>query len=258
MLSIGKPQRMRCVIFFLLLPENDLNNFTVSKNRLTVLAAVSLALTGFALQSCDDGDSYGERRERERQTIRSFVSNGTLVKAYESDDTLLYVPPIKTISEAQFEAQDSTTNVAENEYVLFMSSGVYMQIVRKGVGEKIKNGETATVLARYTEVNLQNDTIQTSNENLYSAAIPDIMTVSNTLGTFTASFISGMMYAYYGGYVPSGWLVPFSFVNIGRQDSPGDEIAKVRLIVPSTEGQRDASGNVYACFYEITFQRGYR
>ena len=228
------------------------------KSKLFILAAIALVMAGFTLQSCEDEDSYGERREREHKVIRSFINKGTLIKALDSDDTLIYVAPIKTISEAQFEAQDSTTNLQENEYVLFKSSGVYMQIVRKGAGEKLKNGETATVLARYTEVNLRGDSIQTSNDNLYSVAIPDVMTVTNTLGTFTASFVSGSMYSYYGGSVPSGWLIPFSYVNIGRQSSPDEEIAKVRLIVPSTEGQQDASGNVYACFYEITFQRGYR
>lgn len=228
------------------------------KSKLYILATLALVLVCSVFQSCEDDDSYGELRERERKVIRSFIKSGTLIKALDSDDTLLYVPPIKTISEEQFEAQDSTTNVEENEYVLFSSTGVYMQIVRKGPGKKIENGETATVLARYTEVNLRGDSIQTSNDNLYSVAIPDVMTVSNTLGSFTASFVSGSMYSYYGGSVPSGWLVPFSYINIGRQSSPDEEISKVRLIVPSTQGQRDASGNVYACFYEITFQRGYR
>ena len=125
------------------------------KSKLFILAAIALVMAGFTLQSCEDEDSYGERRERERKVIRSFINKGTLIKALDSDDTLIYVAPIKTISEAQFEAQDSTTNLQENEYVLFKSSGVYMQIVRKGAGEKLKNGETATVLARYTEVNLK-------------------------------------------------------------------------------------------------------
>ena len=116
------------------------------KSKLFILAAIALVMAGFTLQSCEDEDSYGERRERERKVIRSFINKGTLIKALDSDDTLIYVAPIKTISEAQFEAQDSTTNLQENEYVLFKSSGVYMQIVRKGAGEKLKNGAD---IARY-------------------------------------------------------------------------------------------------------------
>ena len=146
----------------------------------------------------------------------------------------------------------------ENEFVYFPNTGVYMQIVRKGVGTKLQNKETATILCRFIEVNLRGDSIQASNQNSYTTAIPDVMTVSNTLGTFTGSFVSGIMYSYYGASVPSGWLVPLSYVNIGRQETPDEKIAKVRLIVPDSQGQKNASENVYACFYDITYQRGYR
>ena len=66
----------------------------------------------------------------------------------------------------------------------------------------------------------------------------------------------GAMYAAYGSTsVPSGWLIPFPYIRIGRQDTPDEGIAKVRLIVPHSEGQTSASSNVYPCFYEITFQK---
>ena len=86
----------------------------------------------------------------------------------------------------------------------------------------------------------------------------DKMTVKNTSGTFTASFISGesLMYTKYSSQaVPSGWLVPLSYINLGRTPK-GEEIAKVRLIVPHTQGQSDASKNVYPCLYEITYALG--
>ena len=54
--------------------------------------------------------------------------------------------------------------------------------------------------------------------------------------------------------VPSGWIVPLSYVNLGRQVSADEGIAKVRLIVPHSQGQTDATSNVYPCFYEITYQ----
>ena len=56
--------------------------------------------------------------------------------------------------------------------------------------------------------------------------------------------------------VPSGWLVPFTYINVGRQTSENDEIAKVKLIVPHSQGQSNASSNVYPCFYVITYERG--
>ena len=60
---------------------------------------------------------------------------------------------------------------------------------------------------------------------------------------------------YFSLSVPSGWLVPFPYIHIGRQDSAEEGIAKVRLIVPHSEGQVSATSNVYPCFYELTFQK---
>ena len=45
-------------------------------------------------------------------------------------------------------------------------------------------------------------------------------------------------------------------VNIGRYVNAGDEVAKVRLIVPHDLGQTYAMQSVYPCLYDITFQRG--
>ena len=56
--------------------------------------------------------------------------------------------------------------------------------------------------------------------------------------------------------VPNGWLVPLTYINIGRPSEPGDQIAKVNLIVPHTQGQYYASANVYPCLYNITYERG--
>lgn len=233
-------------------------------NKPLFITIITAVMAGFVLSSCEDDDTYGQRKKKERKIISSFIRNGTLQMAEDANDTLLYVAPIKVISESQFEKQDSTTDVSKNEYVLFSNTGIYMQIVRKGAGEKLKSGETATILCRYTELNMRGDSIQTSNITNSTTSSPDVMTVTNTLGTFTASFVSGVMYnSYRSSYsssasVPSGWLVPLSYINIGRQTTEDERIAKVRLIVPDDQGQSDASSNVYACFYEITYQKGYR
>lgn len=221
---------------------------------LLLLGAAACVLLAFA--SCKDDDSYSELRKRERRTISHFIKNGT-VQLNADGDTLLVVRPIKVISESQFQAQDSTTRLDENEYVHLKASGVYLQIVNPGVGEKMKNGDNMTILSRHIEMNLRGDTIQTGNNNLYYIAMPNVMTVNDTYGTFTGSFVSGVMYSTYGAAVPRGWLVAFPYIRVGRQAAEGEQIAKVRVIVPSEQGQRDASGEVYACFYEITFQKGY-
>ena len=225
--------------------------------RRLLYVLTALLLTGAALVSCDDDETYAEQRQKERDAISAFLNRDVYI-CNSAGDVLIHVGKINIISEDVFNAQGQVTNVDRNEYVVFENTGVYMQIVRKGVGTKLQNKETATILCRFIEVNLRGDSIQASNQNSYTTAIPDVMTVSNTLGTFTGSFVSGIMYSYYGASVPSGWLVPLSYVNIGRQETPDEKIAKVRLIVPDSQGQKNASENVYACFYDITYQRGYR
>ena len=103
-------------------------------------------------------------------------------------EELIHVGKINTISEGEFYAQDSTTNLERNEYVVFENTGVYMQIVRKGAGEKMKNGQQKRIICRYTEFNILRDSVQTTNNSAYWQTNPDIMDVTDTYGTFTASF----------------------------------------------------------------------
>lgn len=242
--------------------ENRKSHHFMKQFRYTIIACTSMLalvlVSTLSFTSCDDDETYADRRKRERQQVESFLQSGTEVKDPDSGEVFLSVAGnIKVISEREFYANDSTTDVSKNEYVLFSGSGIYMQIVRRGIGEKLQNGERATLLTRYTEFNIAADSITSTNTTLDYATLPDVMTVVNTTGTFTASFTSGVLQAHYGSKaVPNGWLVPLTFIGIGRQSAPDEEIAKVRLIVPSTEGQSDAMNNVYACFYEITYQRG--
>lgn len=212
--------------------------------KMKKIAFVLVALLGVvAMVSCNDTETYAEQRDREDAAISQFLRDSS----------------ITVITEDQFREQGYTTDLEENQFVLMQSSGVYMQIVRQGCGEKIKNGETVNVLCRFTERNLLTDSIQLTNTVLAFASIPEKMSVSNTNGTFRASFdsSSSLMYTFYDSTsVPSGWLIPFSYINVGRQSEPDDEIAKVNLIVPSTQGQAHASSNVYPCYYTITYERG--
>lgn len=197
----------------------------------------------FTLMSCDDTESYADQKKKERAAINSYITKNK----------------IKVISESEFLAQDTTTDVSKNEYVLFDNTGVYMQIIRKGCGEKLKDGETATVLCRFTEWNLLTDSLQLTNDILGLAAQVDKMSVKNTSGTFKASFVAGssVMNTMYGTTsVPSGWLIPLTYIKLGRPSNPDEEIAKVKLIVPHTQGHQYATSGVYPCLYEITYQRG--
>lgn len=217
-----------------------------------------LAALAICLQSCDDDETYADKRKRENKQIQAFLKSGAEVKETDTGEYLLYVPGnIKVISEEQFYANDSTTNVDDNEYVYFDRTGVYMQILDKGSGSKLADGETAQIITRYTEYNISTDSIQSTNKTVTYETVPDIMTCTNNSGTFSGSFTQGVMTkTYSSAAVPAGWLIPLTYINIGRLDSPTATLAHVRLIVPASQGQANASSNVYPCFYEITYQRG--
>lgn len=205
---------------------------------LLALLAVITVMSG-----CNDSETYADQKKRERSAIQKYISE----------------QGIKVISEDAFNAQGQVTDTAKNEYVYLSRSEVYMQIIRKGCGKKIEKGETTTVLCRYQEYNLLTDSLQSTNMIAYYISIVDKMSVTNTSGTFTASFIEGesLMYTLYGSTsVPSGWLTPFSYINVGRPEKEGDEVARVKLIVPHTQGHQYAVSGVYPCLYDLTYERG--
>ena len=79
--------------------------------KLTLFFFALLAVC-LAFQACDNTKSYAELLDDEKAAIKAFIKENN----------------IKVISQSEFHAKDSTTNVAENEYVQ-LASGVYMQIV---------------------------------------------------------------------------------------------------------------------------------
>ena len=224
----------------------------------SILLALLLLMNIFA--SCKNEETYAEQKEKEYNAIQSFLKRDIVVRDADGN-VVCDVGTIETITEEQFQNQGYTTDLERNQYVLFNNSGVYMQIRRKGTGEKLESGKTARVICRFIEFNILGDSIQLRNDVYYWHSAPDIIKISNDYGSFTASFDTeinggGAMYNQYGSTsVPSGWLIPFSYIHIGRQNSDEEGIAKVRLIVPHTEGQTNATSGVYPCFYEITFQQ---
>lgn len=204
---------------------------------LTLIAIVALA-------SCSDSETYADMKKKERSAINRYIAN----------------QKIKVISEDVFNAQNQTTNVDKNEWVLFEGTGVYMQIVREGCGEKLESGKTKKVLCRFNEYNILESDSSLQCSNIYSYLWEvEKMTVKNTSGTFSGTFDkeSSLMYSTYSSAaVPSGWLVPLTYIKLGIPASATDEIAKVKLIVPHSMGQSNASQNVYPCMYEITYQLG--
>lgn len=192
------------------------------------------------LASCNDYETYGDKKEKERNAISKFVSDYNII----------------VIDEDQFVLQGYTTDTVRNEFVKLNKSGVYMQIVRPGCGEKLKDGETANICCRFREFDIEGDTATfRNNVDIYSSTV-DVMRVTNTSGTYSGSFTQGLMIsAYSSASVPAGWLVPLAYIKIGRSKSLTDEKAKVRLIVPHSQGHTIAAQDVLPYFYEITYEK---
>ena len=193
-----------------------------------------LPLLALLLVACDDAVTYSEMKEKERDAVNNFVKE----------------KGIKIISYAEFVANDSTTDVAKNEFVEI--DDVYMQIVNNpkaaSDARRIADGDTRNMLVRYYEYNIiEGDTIST---NSYMSEA-DEMRVTNKNGNYSATFTSGMMASIYGNAVPTGWLTPLNYLYFTRMQG---NLAKVNLIVPHSKGTVTATTYVYPCLYSITFQ----
>jgi len=182
-----------------------------------------------AFQACDNSKTYAEMLEEEKDAIKAFIKDSNIV----------------VISQSEFYAQDSTTDVSKNEYVQ-LASGVYMQIVDKGstnLADTVKPNDL--VLVRFEEQGLIADTYGQKSylSNLNSPTIVDefryTVTSSSIAGIFTQGY---MLMNYQSSAVPAGWLVALSYVRDG---------AHVKLIVPSKMGHSTAMQQVYPYYYDI-------
>ena len=193
-----------------------------------------LPMLATLLVACDDAVTYSEMKEKERDAVNRFVKeNG-----------------IKVISYADFIANDTVTDVASNEFVEV--DDVYMQILNNpndaSDARKILPGDTRNMLVRYHEFNIMEGDTISSNRYMADA---DEMRVTNTDGSYSATFTSGVMASIYGNAVPTGWLTPLNYLYFTRKT---DNLAEVILIVPHSKGTVTASNQVYPCLYRISFQ----
>ncbi|MBR5334874.1 MAG: DUF4827 domain-containing protein [Bacteroidaceae bacterium] len=194
-----------------------------------------LPLFAILFGACDDEKTYSDMKNAERGAVKSFIKE----------------QGINVISFKDFIAQDSVTDIENNEYVLI--DDVYMQIVRNprnlDNARQMRDGETLNILARFVEYNIQSgDTII---GNLYDSDNPEVMRITYDSGSYSGTFTAGYMSSYYGNAVPTGWLTPFPYIWLTRS---AKNIAKVNLIVPHTKGTSTAASYVYPCYYQITFQ----
>ena len=217
-----------------------------------IIYTLLFVLGQIGLTSCNDYETYADLKEKEQDAISNFISRES----------------INVIDETTFKNQGEMTDTARNQFVYMSRTGVYMQIVRKGCGSPLEDKKSASILCRFMEKNLLTDSVLIRNDqknSLYISSLGqyidtsqyvDKMFVTRNGTTITAMFESGMMQTYHSSTsVPGGWLVPLNYINVGRPEKDGDEIAKVRLIVPHSQGTADASSSVYPCYYEITYER---
>ena len=108
---------------------------------------VSIIILSICFQACDNTKTYAEMLEEENRAIADFINKEN----------------ITVISQNDFYAKDSTTNIEQNEYVQ-LASGVYMQIVDKGSdnpADTVKNNEV--ILVRFMEYSLLDKDMTLSN-----------------------------------------------------------------------------------------------
>ncbi|WP_018668455.1 DUF4827 domain-containing protein [Bacteroides gallinarum] len=192
--------------------------------KLTLFFLSLLALT-LGFQACDDSKTYAEMLEDEKDGINDFIRK----------------EGIKVISQSEFYAQDSTTNVDENEFVQ-LASGVYMQIVDKGSeneADTVKSNDE--ILVRFMEYSILDK--DTTLSNIDAAETVDAFRYTVTSSSIAGTFLQGyMMTLYSSPTVPAGWLVPLTYVR---------DRAHVRLIVSSKMGHQTAMQYVYPYYYDI-------
>ncbi len=196
--------------------------------KLTLFFFALLAVC-LAFQACDNSKTYAEMLEEEKDAIKAFIKDSSIV----------------VISQSEFYAQDSTTDVSRNEYVQ-LASGVYMQIVDKGStnpADTVKPNDL--ILVRFEEQGLIADAYGQKSylSNLNSPTIVDefryTVTSSSIAGIFTQGY---MLMTYQSSAVPAGWLVALNYIRDG---------AHVKLIVPSKMGHQNAMQQVYPYYYDI-------
>ena len=213
------------------------------------VAFFALVFSQVFFSSCNDNETYAERKDKEKKAVNRFIKDND------------FVGPINVISESTFYAQDSLTDVSKNEFVLFNEDGIYMQIVRKGEGQNLvemsKEQADSTIskviLCRFMEYDIENS--DSTHSNFFSPSIVDKMlcTYKHQGRSYTASFTEGYMKSVYGSNVPSGWLKPLDFIRLTRY---AGRQAFVRLIVPHSSGTTNAANYVLPFYYEIYYELG--
>lgn len=213
-----------------------------------------IATVGSFCTSCSSSKTYAEMLDDEKGYIANFIAT----------------KGINVVNESSWNSKEK---MAENDFVLFKSDGVYMHIDSLGEGKPLYNvldslskkvsGSSARLIitTRFMEYSLQYmDTVIT---NLYTNDSPEQFyyakntstssySSSSTTSTYGKFFTSNdqtsttyLMTTYYSSTsVPSGWLKPLEYVGNG---------GRVKVIVPSKMGHSTAQTSVMPYYYVLQY-----
>ena len=186
----------------------------------------ALLVCGIAFQACHDNVSYADMLKEENRMIADLVKDSGIV----------------IISQSEFYAHDSVTDLRRNEFVQ-LASGVYMQIVDKGSSDPADTiSSNDHVLVRFVEYNIS-DTMNVSCTNVSYPYLVDEFRYVKSGTSVMGSFIGGAMYVtYQKATVPPGWLTVFPYIRNG---------AHVKLIVPSKMGHEASMQYVHPYYYDL-------
>lgn len=201
------------------------------------MPSLILLTLAISVASCNKTETYAEKKARESEQIQGFISERN-IKVIKLDEFLK-----DTITDNPEEGPDKTLN----EYVLFPENGVYMQIVRRGEGTALDDGETRLFNVRFLEYNIATgDTIDMSLHTNDS----EVVKCTRTGSYYTAVLLPGSRMSRYGNSVPSGWLVPMPFITPGFVYN-GLNASKIKIIVPHDQGTTTAMNAVQPYYYEL-------
>ena len=199
--------------------------------RKLIFFFLSLLAFGLSFESCSNTKSYADMLDDEKAAISSFIKDHD----------------IKVITQSEFYANDSTTDLSKNEYV-HLVNGVYMQIVDKGstnAEDTVRRNDK--ILVRFMEYSIM--AADTTLSNLNNPEVVDEFNYTTSGSSLSGIFTQGYMYSVYGSSVPAGWLVPLPYIR---------SMGHVKLIVPSKMGHSTASRDVSPYFYDIRKYQIYR
>lgn len=220
----------------------------------------SLLTAGSLFQACQNSKTYAEMLEDEKNAVDRFIQDSA----------------IHVISMEEFERNDTVTKAKANgdaydEFVLFSSQGVYMQIIDRGCGDYDKSKDSTgkgytdeekekdkfidgnIICTRYEETNIATRALASFNIPVdeyadagqlytYPAVFRYVKAATYSAGTFIEmDFVWSKYYA--STVVPQGWLLALPYLR---------DNAHVRLIIPSKMGHMSAQQDVTPYFYDIT------